>query len=186
MKFPFARSIVFYVSTVLVVTISIALGIYGYLNYSEIKSNRIDYLKQNLQIQTGQLSIALALPGWNLDSVGVNRIIESVMLDRNISAVVVDIGDDEKFIRVRDSEWKIIKNITPPTLPQDFKDEKQISFNNEIIGSVQLFFTPKFIQQELNTAVARIAFLTLALDLIIILVIYFLLSRNVLTPLYEI
>lgn len=77
MKLPIVRSIVFYVSTLLVVTVTLALGVFGFLNYSEIKNSRISNLKTNLSIQTSQLSIALALPGWNLDNFGVDRIIDS-------------------------------------------------------------------------------------------------------------
>jgi signal transduction histidine kinase len=186
MKLPMARSIVFYVITLLVVTVTIALGVFGYLNYTEIKNSRIDTLKKNLSIQTSQLSIALALPGWNLDNFGVDRIIDSFLLDNNISAVVVDVGDEQKSIRVRDSNWQIITSQTVPVLSDEFKDEKKIIFKNEIIGSVQVYVTPKFIQQELTGIVIRIVFFTFVLDLVLVLLLYFLLSRNVLKPFTEI
>lgn len=186
MKLPVARSIVFYVSTLLVVTVTIALGVYGFLNYSEIKNSRIDSLKKNLSIQTSQLSIALALPGWNLDNFGVDRIIDSFLLDSNISAVVVDVGDEKKSIRIRDSNWQIITSKTVPPMTSEFKEEKEIVFKNEVIGSVQVYVTSKFIQQELMGIVVRIIFFTLALDLVLVLLLYFLLSRNVLKPLTEI
>lgn len=186
MKLPIARSIVFYVSTILVVAVTLALGAFGFLNYAEIKNSRLSNLKSNLSIQTSQLSIALALPGWNLDNVGVDRIIDSFFLDHNISAVVVDVGDEEKFIRLRNSDWQMINGKTVPALTEDFKEEKKIVFKNEEIGSVQVYVTPKFIQLELMAIVVRIAFFTIALDLILVLLLYFLLSRNVLKPLTEI
>ncbi|WP_409477139.1 sensor histidine kinase [Pseudobdellovibrio sp. HCB154] len=186
MKLPVVRSIVFYVSTLLVVTVTLALGVFGFLNYTEIKNSRINNLKANLSIQTSQLSIALALPGWNLDNFGVERIIDSFLLDRNISAVIVDVGDKEKSIRIRDSNWQIVTNDTIPILSEDFKEEKKIVFKNETIGSVQVYVTPKFIQQEFMETVTRIVFFTLALDLVLVLLLYFLLSRNVLKPITEI
>ncbi len=186
MKLPIVRSIVFYVSILLVVTVTLALGVYGFLNYSEIKNSRISNLKSNLSIQTSQLSIALALPGWNLDNFGVDRIIDSFLLDRNISAVVVDVGDEEKSIRIRDSDWQIVTSKTVPLLTEEFKEEKEIVFKNEVIGSVQVYVTPKFIQQELIGIVIRIVFFTVVLDLVLVLLLYFLLSRNVLKPLTEI
>ncbi len=186
MKLPVVRSIVFYVSILLVVTVTLALGMYGFLNYSEIKNSRISNLKSNLSIQTSQLSIALALPGWNLDNFGVDRIIDSFLLDRNISAVVVDVGDEEKSIRIRDSDWQIVTSKTVPILTEEFKEEKEIVFKNEVIGSVQVYVTPKFIQQELIGIVIRIVFFTVVLDLVLVLLLYFLLSRNVLKPLTEI
>lgn len=186
MKLPIVRSIVFYVSTLLVVTVTLALGVFGFLNYSEIKNSRISNLKANLSIQTSQLSIALALPGWNLDNFGVDRIIDSFLLDRNISAVVVDVGDDEKSIRIRDSNWQIVTSKTVPPLTEEFKEEKKIVFKNEVIGSVQVYVTPKFIQQELTGIIIRIVFFTFVLDLVLVLLLYFLLRRNVLKPLTEI
>ncbi|MCM2352278.1 MAG: HAMP domain-containing histidine kinase [Pseudobdellovibrio sp.] len=186
MKLPVVRSIVFYVSTLLVVTVTLALGVYGFLNYSEIKNSRIDSLKKNLSIQTSQLSIALALPGWNLDNYGVDRIIDSFLLDNNISAVVVDVGDEEKSIRIRDSNWQIVTSKTVPPMTSEFKEEKEIVFKNEVIGSVQVYVTSKFIQQELMGIVIRIVFFTFVLDLVLVLLLYFLLSRNVLKPLTEI
>lgn len=186
MKLPVARSIVFYVSTLLVVTVTLALGVFGFLNYSEIKNSRIGNLKSNLSIQTSQLSIALALPGWNLDNFGVERIIDSFLLDRNISAVVVDINDEETKVRVRDADWKIAISHNLPVLPDDFKEEKKIIFKNEVIGTIQVYVTPKFIQQELTGIVVRIVFFTVVLDLVLVLLLYFLLSRNVLMPLTEI
>ena len=186
MKAGISRSIVFYVSTLLVVTVTLALGVFGFLNYTEIRNSRIDNLKANLSIQTSQLSIALALPGWNLDNFGVERIIDSFLLDRNISAVIADVGDKEKSIRVRDSNWQIVTSKTIPVLDDDFKEEKLIVFKNETIGSVQVYVTPKFIQQELIEIVIRIVFFTVVLDLVLVMLIYFLLSRNVLKPLTEI
>ncbi|AZZ36758.1 hypothetical protein CIK05_08125 [Bdellovibrio sp. qaytius] len=186
MKMGISRSTVFYVSTLLVVTVTLALGVFGFLNYTEIRNNRIDNLKANLSIQTSQLSIALALPGWNLDNFGVERIIDSFLLDRNISAVVADVGDKEKSIRVRDSNWQVVTSKTIPILINDFTEEKSIIFKNEKIGSVQVYVTPKFIQQELLSIVIRIVFFTLVLDLLLVLLLYFLLSRNVLKPLTEI
>lgn len=186
MRLPIVRSIVFYVSTLLVVAVTLALGVFGYLNYSEIKNIRLNNLKKNLSIQTSQLSIALALPGWNLDNVGVDRIIDSFFLDNNISAVVVDVGDDEKSIRIRDSNWQIAPSKTVPLLAEDFKAQKSIVFKNEVIGSVQVYVTPKFIQQELMGIVIRIIFFTFALDLVLVLLLYYLLSHNVLKPLTEI
>lgn len=186
MKLPIVRSIVFYVSTLLVVTVTLALGVFGFLNYSEIKNSRLSNLKTNLSIQTSQLSIALALPGWNLDNFGVDRIIDSFLLDNNISAVVVDVGDEEKSIRIRDSNWQIVTSKTVPPLTEEFKEEKKIIFKNEVIGSVQVYVTPKFIQQELTGIVIRIVFFTFVLDLVLVLLLYFLLSRNVLKPLTEI
>lgn len=186
MKFPFVRSIVFYVSILLVVTVTLALGGFGYANYAEIKNSRIGNLKKNLSIQTSQLSIALALPGWNLDNFGVDRIIESFFLDKNISAIVVDVGDEKKSIRVRDSNWQMVTSETLPSLGEDFKEEKKIIFKNEIIGSVQVYVTPKFIQQDLVEIIVRIAFFTIVLDLLLVLLLYFLLRRNVLKPITEI
>jgi len=186
MKLPIARSIVFYVSIILVVTVTLALGAFGFLNYTEIKNSRISNLKTNLSIQTSQLSIALALPGWNLDNFGVDRIIDSFFLDRNISAIVVDVGDEQKSIRIRDFNWQIVTSKTVPLLTEEFKEEKNIIFKNEIIGSVQVYVTPKFIQQELAGIIFRIVFFTLVLDLVLVLLLYFLLSRNVLKPLTEI
>ena len=186
MKFPVFRSIVFYVSILLVVTVTFALGVFGFLNYSEIKNSRIGNLKSNLSIQTSQLSIALALPGWNLDNFGVDRIIDSFLLDRNISAVVVDVNDEKTKIRIRNSDWQIITSESVPALPGDFKEEKQIIFKNEVIGTVQVFVTPQFIQQELTGIIIRIVFFTVLLDILLVLLLYFLLSRNVLKPLTEI
>lgn len=186
MKLPIVRSIVFYVSIVLVVTVTLALGVIGFVNYSDIKNSRIGNLKKNLSIQTSQLSIALALPGWNLDNFGVDRIIESFFLDKNISAIVVDVGDEKKSIRVRDSNWQIVASETLPSLDEDFKDEKKIVFKNDVIGSVQVYVTPKFIEQELIGIIVRIAFFTFGLDLLLVLLLYLLLSRNVLRPITEI
>lgn len=181
-----SRSIVFYVIALLVITVTLSLGVYGFINYSEIKKSHIENLKKTLSLEVNQLSIALALPGWNLDSGGVERIIESFLLDQNISAVIVDIGDEEKIIIVRDSNWASVKSKDIPVLISGFEESRKIIFNNEEIGNVRLQVTMKFIDEKLMGTIIQIVLFTLLLDLILILLLYYLLNRNVLKPISEI
>lgn len=186
MKLSPVRSIVFFVTTLLVVIVTLSVSIYGYFNYSEIKKGRVESLQSNLSKQINQISKALALPVWNIDDTEINIVIESFLFDSNISAVVVDLGKQGKRIRIRDSNWEAVKSDIEPTFSEGFKEQKTIVYDNKVLGSVQLFATAKFIQRELTATVIRLVIFAVFLDLVLVALLYFILSYNVLKPLAEI
>ena len=178
-------SIAFMVALALVTATTLVLGALGVINYHSAKSRELENVRITLALDASQIGPSLDLPVWNFDRSVIAKVVESMMLDPIIQAIVVESADKQTVIcaRERDAQGKI-KVLDKEFPAAGFLVEKRnITFANETLATVTLFGTTKSVDVKMKNILVWIIFNILSLDLILILGLYLLLWWLVLKPL---
>jgi PAS domain S-box-containing protein len=178
------------VATVVIVTLlavaTVLMATLGAVNYQTYRERGFTRLRSSLTTQADQLSISLALPVWNIDRPQIDRVLEGLESDRDVQAVVVEAAG-KVHARVRDDEWHLGPLEGSLAQPDGLLEEQRaITFSGEKIGSLRLFATPRFVESDLRAARLSILLFILAMDALMVLSVYFVLWRKVLSPLRDI
>ena len=139
-------------------------------------------LRMGVAAQAEELAAALALPVWNIDRAQIDKILDSQAGTQPVEAVVVEAAGKIQA-RVRDRAGRFIPsdgNVSPAGL---LVAARTITFSGERIGSVWLYATPRYIEQQLRSSLVSMAMTTLAINLLLILSVYLVLWRAVVRPL---
>ncbi len=178
-------SIALMVAVVLVTATTLVLGALGVINYRSAKNRELENVRIALTVDADQIAPSLDLPVWNFDRPVIARVVEGVMLDSILEAVVVKLVDNQALIcaRERDIQGKI------RPLEKDFSaagllvEKRNITFANETLATVTLYGTTKSVDSKMRSILVWTVFNILSLDLILILGLYLLLWWLVLKPL---
>jgi len=99
-----------------------------------------------------------------------------------IHTVVTRVGQ-QSTVATRNSQWEIVSAIAAPEPDAFVIAEREIRRDGRVLGSVQVFGSPKLIEEELAARRQTIFFGILLLDLTLVLSLYALLSKMILNPL---
>ena len=178
-------SIALMVAVVLVTATTLVLGALGVINYRSAKNRELENVRIALTVDADQIAPSLDLPVWNFDRPVIARVVEGVMLDSILEAVVVKLVDNQALIcaRERDIQGKI------RPLEKDFSaagllvEKRNITFANETLATVTLYGTTKSVDSKMRSILVWTVFNILSLNLILIFGLYLLLWRLVFKPL---
>ncbi len=182
------KSIAVVVIIFLIAVITLLLGIFAAIAYRTERDSDMNALRTQLAVQADQLSVSLSHPLWYLDSVQIDKILESSMKDVNNYAVVVRENGKQPRIhaRARDSRWEITSRDQAFSPGGLLVEKRNITFSNEILGSVEIHATPRFVQERLRNKFVSNLLSIVLLDLFLIMSLYLLLWSKILRPLKEI
>jgi len=170
--------------TLLTVT-TLLLGITGIIDFTSYKNLRWTELRERLRVNANQISAGLSLPIWNVDNDQIREIIKSTAENSAILGIIVHFGD-QSILLTRNAKWEtefVTKEFPVQGL---LSEERPILYSGQQIGSVRIYATAKFIEEEIrNNLISAISFI-LFLDLSLVLSLYLLLWYNVLKPLQRI
>ena len=173
------------VAATLVTVTTILLGAFGAVNYNARYNAEWSRLRRVTVAQTDELAAAIALPAWNLDRPQIERILDSQTGAMQVEAIVMQIGD-KTYARIRDTERRFVPSDGKFPTTGLLSAEQAITHDGQRIGTVRLYTTPLFIERDLRTALIEIVATILAIDVILILSVYWILWRAVLRPLVAI
>jgi len=170
------------VAATLVVVTTALLAPYSLISYRADAQKQRDALRGLMLVQADELSVALALPVWNIDRAQINRVIDAMARPKSVYGISV-VAANETFGRVRDSHWKLVP-WNGRSAPADMMvEERPILFGGSQIGTVRLLVTPRFLQSDLRDTLIHIVSTIVAVNVLLILGTYFVLWRLVLRPL---
>ena len=170
------------VAATLVVVTTALLGTYSIVSYRSDVKRQWEALRRLGVVQADELSVALALPVWNIDRAQINRVIDAMSRPQSVYGISV-LAAGETYGRVRDSRWRLVP-WNGKSAPGDmFVEERPIMFSGGEIGTVRLLVTPKFTQDDLRDTLLRIVSTIVAVDVLLILCTYLVLWRAVVRPL---
>ena len=178
------RSVAVVVAAVLVTVNTLLLGAFGVARFFVDRDEKWTQLNQENSLNADALAVSLALPIWNIDRAQIDKILEGIGATQSIEAVTI-VAPGLTTSRARLGGWLEPSDgkISPAGL---LVAERGIVFINQRIGTVRLYATPKYIQAELRASLMRMVIGILALDVLIVLSVYFVLWRTVLHPLVAI
>ncbi len=159
-----------------------AMAAAGYVSERHREESR---MRRGMEGEATELAAGLALPVWNIDRTQIDKILDSQDQTPQIQAVVIDAAGRIQG-RVRNEQGRLVasdgKNLPAGLL----LTERPITFSGERIGSVQVYATPRYIQQQLRRFLVAMGIIALAVDIMMILAVYFVLWRSFVRPLTEI
>ena len=176
------RPIAVTVSLVLVTVITAVIAAAALRFYAASRDQYWADLRSTLGANADRAAIGLALPVWNIDRDQIDRVIESVMREDEVFAVVVTAaGRTHAF--VRDASWKPVPSASPALPAGLLREDRTVRMGTEPIGSVSVFVTPRFVREALRRWVISTVAAILLVDATLVVVLTLLLWRIVLKPL---
>lgn len=171
----------------IVVAVAICVLLLGTLEFYRAK-NAIDAdVNSRLSEVSQRLAKTLVLPIWNVDYEVVVAIIETEMEDRDILAIIVtdSLVNNRIISRTRDSQWRVT-DMTRDTPLESVRRRKEKLISKEVIlGSVEIYFTEKFLMEDLLKTLGNLASRMLLLLILIIGFLVFFITRSVSSPIKE-
>ncbi len=192
------RSIAVLVIAALVGVATLSLGALGFENHRALREHAHTSLRSELERTSNVLALSLELPLWNFDRLEVNDLLDGVMDNRDVLAVVVRQPDVSSargvavYARARDRDWASVattNDVTPRTdvaTTTEPVEVRAIVRGDDELGTLTLVGTTRFMQERLQRSLLQLLLEIAAVDLALVLSLYLLLSRIVLTPLAEV
>ncbi len=168
----------------LAITITTVMVIAGLLSYNYIKNYETERLTKFAKVTADRLSKSLAAPMWNIDRVQIDELVTTELNEEIIVGIIAkDEGDRGVFSsKKRNSSGRII-DLNGSFENNDIRISRDVVRDSQVIGSIELFITKDFLNNELNKFAVSSAILVLILFAVIFLLMNTLLSKIVIRPL---
>jgi len=179
----FNRNIQTRINIILGLVITTVMIAYAGFNYLTTKSKMESELHYSAEIVANRLSKTLVTPLWNFEKEGVEELLVSEMMDKNIYAILVwEKNEDKLYLgKKRNASWEIVT--AEKTVSGEYiQKNKQIRRNNQQIGSVDVFFTPQFMRQSLHQSMVNIILTIIVLNIALLVALYFAIRTNIIGP----
>lgn len=180
----------FKISAALILLTSFVLAGLGFHQYFELKNEKQVHLA-NIQKNTlARLEKNLVNPLWNFDFIQAEEAVLSEMHEETIFLIVVrDASQRLLTAKVRDQNWQPI-NLSEENISNIVQEnkmligvQKKISFNQEPVGTVQLFVTQQFMIENLAAHFKQRLLSLLLVDVIIFMFLDWIIRRLAIRPL---
>src|SRR5882672_6141333 len=130
-------SLAMVVAATLVAVTTVLLGTYGIISYRLDAKTQRDSLQGLTSRQANELSVALALPVWNVDRAQIDKVIEAMAQPKSVYGISVHTaGEDVGLLRNPDRKFRPWDG---KSAPEDMLvEERPINFGGKPIGTVRL------------------------------------------------
>ncbi|WP_432735452.1 response regulator [Maridesulfovibrio sp. FT414] len=164
----------------------ITFVISGAYDYSSMRNDMLQEINEKADGLVERLSESLITPLWNVDQAAINRIILSEMNDKRIKAILVteDNGQNVFAGKIRDEDWNLADFSEWPK-GKLIKRKAEITIMNQPIGAVEIFLTPKFIEDELYHSLLNSLLRTMFLVVLLMVTLFVTMRRILITPIIK-
>lgn len=184
-RFSLTRSVGGAVLLTVVCVNTLLLAGFGTLDYLGEK-NRLDAeLRYDLSILADQLADNLAMPLWYLEKDHAARLVDGVMRNERIAAVVVTEKDAKGISigRTRDRAWRPATLTEQPALADVISETRSIRYEDTTLGRLEIYATRHFVEKELQRSLVRIIVRILGLNAALALALGLVVRWRVIVPL---
>jgi PAS domain S-box-containing protein len=173
------------INTALIAVTTSVLVTFGVFDYLEQHRQRYQELNASLGFTADQLSSSLALPLWNFQNEQAVKIVENAMRDRNVVAVLATENISRRVIagRARNDAGQVVEADRIASPDDLLTATKPITFNSREIGEVEVWLTPRHVRQAMNDTLMRLVVNIMAVNVALVALLYFILSRSIVRPL---
>jgi PAS domain S-box-containing protein len=173
------------VATTLVIVTTIVLGSYSMVTYNKYADDQRYDFRRGVALQTRESAVALALPLWNIDRPQIDRVIAAMAQPYSLYAISVTAAGETHGL-IHDANGKLVPWNGKGEPAGMVVGQEPITLSGKDLGSVRVLFTPRYLEEGLWVMRLRSMASIAAIDVLLILVIYLLLFRTVVSPLMEI
>lgn len=162
---------------------TLILVVYAGVNVWVYRSRALTELKDELTLESRQLQTAVTGALWHFDTGQIDKVLDGVMRNKTIAGVVVTSGGRE-FARRRIPGWSAAVGRPDLEDTDEFISTKHsLRYRGEHLGDVTLWATTREVNRQIFGAVIYFAGTILLLDLILVVGLYTMMSRVVISPL---
>ena len=176
------RSISTQVIFILVTVATIILLIYAVVTTLVYRNLEMAKLHNRVTITSEQLQTAIAGSLWYYDMDQLDKMLEGGMKDRELIGIVVKTSD-RVYARSRNAQWESVTVEPAESRVGMIIYEQPVIYSGAALGTITLFATTKFLNQELINSIFFFGSSILVLDFFLVLSLYWIFSRIVLEPL---
>jgi nitrate/nitrite-specific signal transduction histidine kinase len=143
-------------------------------------------LRNLAEVTATRLSKHVVIPLWDLDKVQIDEMLRSEMLEKRLAAVIIRDSNGKAVFagKERGANWQVVdvpaKGVTEHA--EFIPHSKHITKGTEKIGDVEVYLTPKFLQDELEHSTMQVVTSVLVLDVVIFIAVLLALRRLVIRP----
>jgi PAS domain-containing protein len=182
------KSVVVVVVIALLVIKTVTLLILGSVSFFRHTKRDLEYVQTALSLDADQIVPNLAKPVSNSDRLGIENVVQSMMLDPALRAVAVKSADNQAVLcaRERDALGKVREAKGEIVVEAALVQEREVKFEDRTLATVTLFGTTKPAWDRAGSIVRWITWNILWADTVLFLGAYLLLNRWVFKPLREV
>jgi PAS domain S-box-containing protein len=175
------RSLANLIAASLVAVTTLLVGTYFVNDYFSEARDQTRRLIDLTRVQVDETCVAVALPVWNLDKAQIEKVIEAMARPHSIYGITVTAAG-KTYGRVRDADWNLIPWNGKGEPAGMMVREAPVTFGDHEIGKVRMLVTLKGLRDDLLALRLRLIAMIVIVDVVLVLCVYFLLSRVVLRP----
>jgi len=184
-RFSLTRSVGGMVLLTLVCVNTLLLTLFGVIDLLGEKNRLESELRYDLEVIADQLAANLNEPLWYMEQEHVARLLDGIMQNERVAAVVVTEKETGTLFagRARDRGWRSSPVVGAPAMDQVLRLKRDIVYTDKVIGTVEVALTRRFATQDLQKTITRTALRILGLNVALALVLLVVLRRQIIVPL---
>ena len=174
--------------TVIMIMASILVAaVFSVYDYSRERTRLRHSFNEMIDPISKRMANSLQKPLWFLDEGLTQKLIELEMMDKRIYGVVVKESDGKTVFsaKVRDEDWTVGDsdgNIKGEYVVR----EEPITYEDKVIGSVEIYFTTRFIQKALRSLIYELVFKVLAMSVCLVTILLLIVNYFFIRPVAQV
>ncbi len=184
------RSIATFVIVTLVLVATVLLGGLGAVNYVSDRRAQRERLATDVAARADQLAAALALPLWNFDRPQIEKVLEIAMRAPEVEGVEVRMADVSApdgvavYSMRRAADGAVVRGREALREPDGMLVElRPVRARESELGRTTVVVSPRFVEASLRDELRSLATQIVALDALLVGILWGLLRRMVMRPL---
>lgn len=150
--------------------------------YHTTRTEMNSEINASAEFFANHLTTSLIKPLWDTDSKAVEGIMEASMKEKQIYAIFVKDNLDNVYAKKRNEKWESVA-FKEAFLPNEcVKKQSRIVREDEILGTVEVCLTPKFMLKKLNDAIIKMLITLAILDTLLFLLLFFSIRKIIILP----
>ncbi|MCP4352895.1 MAG: methyl-accepting chemotaxis protein, partial [Desulfobacterales bacterium] len=153
--------------------------------YETTRSEMDRELNELTEFFANHLSTSLIKPLWDMDSVAVKGVTEATMKEKQVYAILVTDNLDNNYNKARDEQWQLTDTREVVFKGEYVRRKKQIVKEDEILGTVEVCMTPKFMHKKLRDAIIKMLITLVILNSLLFLTLFFSIRKIIISPIKD-
>jgi len=167
---------------ILIITTTV-FGAFILLYYETTRTSMNTEINNLTEFFVNNLSSSLISPLWNYDSNSVEGIIQAMMQEKQIYAIVIKNNKNEMIAgRIRNANWECVHINQESFLENCTLISREITKDNNLLGIVEVRVTRKFMKEKMRSALNKMLKALIVLDTLLFLAFFLSIKRIIIAP----
>ena len=170
------------ISFILLLTTTLIFAGFMMNYYHKTLTEMNSEMNESGEFFVNHLSTSLRKPLWDTDANAIEGVLEATMKEKQVYAIFIRDNLDNVYGKTRDEQWQSVP-FTGNGFPDEcVKREKEIVWQDEMLGTVKVCLTPKFMQKKLNESIINMLITLAILNSLLFLLLFFSIRKIIILP----